>query len=335
MKTWRIEGLGIGALAMAEEDIAPPAPGEVQVRILSAAINARDIGIAEGLYSATPGIIPLSDGAGAVIAVGDGVTSFSVGDAVVTCFYEDWPSGRGTLANHARSLGRERDGVLAEAINLPASALAPSPVSLRPDEAATLTCAGLTAWSALFTEAHLRPGQHVVVQGTGGVALFALQFAKMGGATVTVISASDAKLERAQALGADHTVNYRAIPEWGAAVRDFTGGEGADAVIELGGTQTLGQSLDCLRMDGTIALVGMLSGLEASFFIPLALDRRVRLHGITVGHREDFLEMARAIDARGIKPVIDRTYTFMDARQAYEDLPKGNHFGKLIIDVAS
>lgn len=332
MKVWRLDGRGVAALSLVQEEPVQPGPDEVQLRMEAAAINYRDIGIAEGVYSAGTHLIPFSDGAGTVIAVGDAVTDFAVGDPVVTCFYENWQGGRATAANHRRSLGRERDGVLAQVVTLPASALVPRPPSLSAAEAATLTCAGLTAWSALFGEAAIRPGQHVVVQGTGGVAIFALQFAKMAGATVTVLSGSDEKLARARALGADHLVNYKAAPDWAQAVMAFTAGEGADAVIELGGPATMVQSLASLRIEGTVAVIGLLSGIEAALPIPLILEHKARIHGVTVGHREDMLAMARAIETHGIKPAIDRSYAFEDARAAYEDLPRGAHFGKLVVD---
>jgi NADPH:quinone reductase-like Zn-dependent oxidoreductase len=334
MKAWRLTGQNIDTLEMRDEPVQRPASGEVQVRIEAAAINSRDIGVACGVYAAASNIIPFSDGAGTIVALGEGVKDFGVGDPIVSCFYENWQAGRGTPANHRRSFGCERDGMLAEIVNLPESAIIRKPRSLSFAEVSTLTCAGLTAWSALFTEAQLQPGQHVVVQGTGGVAIFALQFAKMAGATVTVLSSSDEKLKRAELLGADHLVNYRAVPDWSTEVHDFTDGRGADAVIELGGAATLPQSLACLRMEGMIAVIGLLSGIDAKLSIPLTITRRVRIHGVTVGHREDMQAMAAAIDIHGIKPVIDRLYRFSDAPQAYADLPRGAHFGKLVVTLA-
>ncbi len=332
MKTYRLTGTGLDALRCGLEDLPPPAPGEVQVRMAAASLNYRDVGVVAGHYAAAPNLVPLSDGAGTVTAVGGGVEEFAPGDAVVSCFYENWQGGRATAANHRRSFGSERDGVLAECVNLPVSGIVHKPVSLDMAAAATLPCAALTAWSALFTEGRLTPGQHVVIEGTGGVALFALQFAKVAGATVTMLSSSDDKLARAGAMGADHLVNYRTTPGWSAAVMDFTGGVGADIVIELGGTATLGQALQSVRIDGLIAVIGVLSGLEASLFVPFMLQCHSRLQGITVGHRDDMIAMGRAIDMHRIKPVIDTVYAFDDARSAYEALPFGRHFGKLVID---
>lgn len=332
MKAYHLTGAGFGNLSCIDEDIAPPAVAEVQVRIKAAAINYRDLGVALGHYPAAPNLVPMSDGAGTVEAVGDGVEDFAVGDEVVSCFYENWPSGRASAANHKRSLGSERDGVLAEIVNLPGTALIAKPANLDFTQAATLPCAATTAWSALFTEGRLQPGDHVVIEGTGGVGIFALQFAKMADATVTMLSGSDEKLEQAKALGADHLVNYNAKENWSDAVMEKTGGTGADVVIELGGPATLAQALKSIRVDGLVAVIGVLSGLEASVFVPDILQRHARLQGITVGSREEMMAMARAIAASGLTPVVDTSYGFDDALQAYQDLPKGEHFGKLVVD---
>lgn len=333
MKTWRLKGNGVDALTLADEDVPPPGPGEVQVRVRAAAINYRDLGVAEGVYPAAPNLVPFSDGAGTVVAIGVGVSEFAVGDEVVSCFYANWQSGKGTPANRALSFGSERDGLLAELVNLPASGVVPRPASLDYAEASTLTCAGLTAWSALFREGGLLAGQHVVVQGTGGVAIFALQFARMAGATVTVLSSSDAKLDRAAALGANHLVNYSTTPEWQDEVLTFTLRRGADVIVETGGPQTFPRSQACLAMEGTIAMIGFLTGIEGALSLPLLVGGRQRIHGITVGHREDMLAMVRAVDANGIKPVIDGRYALADAVRAYRDLPTGRHFGKLVVEV--
>jgi NADPH:quinone reductase-like Zn-dependent oxidoreductase len=334
MRTWRLTGPGIDALHLCDEEPQAPAAGEVQVAIHAAAINYRDLGVATGVYPAAQNLIPFSDGAGTIVALGEGVRGFAIADSVVSCFYENWQGGRGTPENRALSFGSERHGVLAERVNMPASGLVHKPASLDFAEASTLTCAGLTAWSALFREGELLPGQHVVVQGTGGVAIFALQFARMIGAIVTVLSSSDAKLERAAALGADHLVNYRKTPDWHEPVRTFTRGAGADVIIELGGPETLPRSQACLAMEGTIAMVGLLSGIEAKLSVPLVIGGRQRIRGVTVGHREDMLAMIRAVESGGIKPVIDARYALADARRAYDDLPTGKHFGKLVVDVA-
>lgn len=332
MLRYRLNGNGPSALSCAEERISAPGAGEVQLRVSAAAMNYRDVGVLRGHYPSGDSIIPLSDACGVVTAVGEGVERLSVGDEVISTFYEDWPSGAATAWNHRRSFGAERDGFLAERVNAPSSGLVHKPATLSALEAATLPCAALTAWSALFTEGALKAGQHVVIEGTGGVAIFALQFAKMAGACVSVLSSSDAKLSRAQAMGADHLVNYKSTLNWSQAVLEYTQGRGADLVIELGGAQTLGQALKAIRVDGLVAVIGVLSGRDATISISDILMRHARIQGITVGHREDMLSMIKAVDLHGIKPVIDSTYRFEDAAAAYEALPLGKHFGKLVID---
>lgn len=333
MKRYRLMGSGAQTLGLADETVPVPGPGEALVRMRAAAINYRDLGIIGGAYPNKPGVVPLSDGAGIVEAVGAGVTSVRPGDAVASCFYPYWESGPATSANHRASLGCEIDGVLAELAIVPASGLVAKPAGLDFTEAATLPCAGLTAWTALFTEGRLLPGQTVVIQGTGGVALFALQFTTMIGARTILLSGSDAKLERARSMGADVTINYRTTPDWAAAVLDATGGEGADLIVELGGGATLANSLNCIRTGGRISIIGVLGGLVAEVPIPPILFRHIHMTGITVGHREDFQTMCAAIDANGITPVIDRTFAFADAAGAYTHLPKGEHFGKLVIEI--
>lgn len=332
MNTYRLTGNGLDSLCACTETIGVPGPGEVQLNIKATAINNRDVGVIEGAYSACGNLVPLSDASGVVGAIGEGVDAFAIGDEVISCFYVDWPSGRATAENHRYSFGRERDGFLRLRMNVPVTGLVAKPKTLTHAEGATLPCAALTAWTALFREGGLEPGQHVVIEGTGGVAIFALQFAKMAGASVTVLSSSDAKLERAAALGADHCVNYRKTPVWSDLITEVTNGRGADIVVELGGTETLGQALKSIRVGGLVAIIGVLSGIEANLFLPDMLERYARLQGVTVGHREDMMAMGRAIDFHGIKPVIERLYAFDRATDAFADLPKGEHFGKLVID---
>ncbi|NJS13835.1 MAG: NAD(P)-dependent alcohol dehydrogenase [Sphingopyxis sp.] len=241
-------------------------------------------------------------------------------------------AGEATLDSRA-TFGSQLHGMLAEAIIAPARGLLKAPATLTLAEASTLPCAALTAWSALFEAANVGPAQHVVVQGTGGVAIFALQFAKLAGASVTILSGSDAKLERARGLGADHCVNYRQHPAWAKSVNEYTRGRGADIVIELGGTSTLGESIACLRHDGTVAIIGVLSGLEAALPLAPTIYKRARIQGVNVGHRESMTAMCAAIDRHRLKPVIDRNYSFDDAKSAYRDLAAGAHFGKLVIDI--
>lgn len=333
MRRWQIEGVGIEALKLNDAPVPMPGHGEVLVRVKAAAINARDLGILAGHYPNKPDVVPFSDGAGIIEAVGPGVSGFAAGDAVMGCFYPFWKSGPADENNRA-SLGCNLDGMLAEYALVPASGLVLKPATLDFAEAATLPCAALTAWTALYTEGGLRPGQTVLVQGTGGVAIFALQLAKLSHARVILLSGSDAKLERAKTLGADVGINYRETPEWSAAVLDATGGKGADIIVEVGGQDTLAQSLGSVRVGGRISVVGVLSGLVASVPVPPILFRHIYLSGITVGHRTDFRALAAAVDVAGLKPVIDRRFAFEDAVSVFADLPTGNHFGKLVVDVA-
>lgn len=330
MKIWRLDQ---GVLALRDEATPNPGPGEVLVAMCAAAINNRDLGIKAGAYPAKRDVVALSDGAGVIATVGPGVAGWTKGDAVVTCFYPYWESGPASADNHRASLGCELDGVLAEMVIVPASALVAKPESLNFAEAATLPCAALTAWTALFTEGGLQPGQHVLIQGTGGVALFALAFAKLAGAEVTILSGSADKLKRAAALGADHGIDYNATPEWAPAVLDITNGLGVDLVIELGGAITLPQSTACVLVGGRISLIGVLSGLTAALPVANMLFRHIVMTGITVGHRQDFLAMNAAIDRHGLKPVIDRRFALDAAEGAYAALPEGRHFGKLVIEI--
>lgn len=332
-RAWRLHGAGLDALKLEEAATPEPGFGEVRVGVQAAAINHRDLAIIGGFYPNAPGIIPFSDGSGVIEAIGPGVAGWSIGDAVIANFYPHWESGPANAANHRFSLGCEMDGMLGEQVIVPASALAAKPASLTHAEASTLPCAGLTAWSALFTEGQLKAGQTVLIQGTGGVAIFALQLAKMAGARAILLSGDNAKAERARAMGADATINYREQPEWAQAVLDETGGEGADLIIELGGQDTLPQSLNCVAVGGRISIIGVLSGLVAPIPVPPILFRHIHMTGITVGHRSDLAALCAAINQTGLKPVIDGRFTFADAPGIYEALPRGAHFGKLVVEM--
>lgn len=334
-RAWHLDGVGLGALRLEQRDIPQPRAGEVLVRVEAAAINHRDLGILAGAYPAPAGVIPFSDGAGVVEAVGEGVAGLAPGDAVISSFYPHWESGPANAANHAQSLGCEIDGVLAEHVVLPATALVHAPRTLDPVAAATLPCAGLTAWSALFTEGQLRAGETVVIQGTGGVAIFALQLAKMAGARAIVLTSDEGKAKRARAMGADVIIDYRQCPEWASEVLAATGGLGADVILEIGGQDTLPQSLNCVSVGGRISVVGVLSGLVAQVPVPPILFRHIHLNGTTVGHRADLAALVRAVDANGIVPVVDGVFSFSGARDAYEALPQGRHFGKLVVSMSA
>ena len=320
-----------GKLSRCDVDAVAPGPGEVTVEIQASSINYRDLGIQAGFYPSRQGVVPLSDGAGTIVAVGEGVLGLVPGQLVASCFYPFWEAGPATARNHSASLGCEMDGLLRHRATLPETAFIETPEHLTATQAATLPCAAVTAWAALITRGALVPGEHVLVQGTGGVAVFAVQFAKAMGAKVTVISSSDEKLARIRDLGADNTVNYREHPQWSDRVNDLLGGESIDLAIELGGAETLAQSLNCIRVGGRVSVIGVLSGNEAQVVISDILRKWVSLNGITVSHREDFRAMSRFMAAHLITPVIDHEVAFDQAETAYGELGAGQHFGKIVI----
>jgi NADPH:quinone reductase-like Zn-dependent oxidoreductase len=315
-------------------DPGPPAATQVLLRMRAAALNYRDLIVPLRGYGSMTGtlpLIPVSDGVGEVVAVGSGVTRVAVGDRVCPAMIQSWVSGPPTAERLRSTLGAPLDGVMAEYMVVPAEAVVKVPAHLADEEAAALPCAALTAWSAVVTEGRVAAGDMVLVQGTGGVALAALQFAKCQGARVIVISSSDNKLARAKALGADEGVNYRSVPEWGRRVREIAGGDGVDHVVELGGQHTLPQSLRAIRAGGTISLIGVLSGGTLNAYLGPIVTRQIRLQGVTVGNRDGFEAMLRAIGQHRIRPVVDRVFPFDALREALVELGKGSHFGKLCL----
>lgn len=329
---------GPDALKDIERPMPEPGPGEVRVRIGATSLNYRDLLIAKGGYRTRQkqaDLVPLSDGAGTVDAVGAGVRDFKPGDRVTACFFMDWPAGTATEHAMESDTGRAVDGMLQEYRVIPVSGLVHTPEHLTDAEAASLTCAGLTAWSAIVRLGRAQPGDAIVTQGTGGVSLFALQFAKMNGCRVCVTSSSDEKLDRARALGADHGINYADVENWGQPAHDWAGGDGVDNVIELGGTKTMKESLIAVRPGGTLSLIGVLSGATTgNVLLPFIISRDVRLQGVTVGPKEAMIQMCKAIEAARMKPVIDRVFAFDDAADAYRHLQSGAHFGKVCISVS-
>ncbi|MBX7255404.1 MAG: NAD(P)-dependent alcohol dehydrogenase [Candidatus Hydrogenedentes bacterium] len=338
MKAVVIENaFGLDNLAVTERPEPDPGPGQVVVKVHAASLNYRDLLTVQGFYNPRQPLplVPLSDGAGEVVAVGPGVTRVKVGDRVAGAFAQGWISGRPSRAKLLdTTLGGPLDGMLREFALLGAEGVVHIPDHLSYEEAATLPCAGLTAWSALVRHGDVKPGDVVLVLGTGGVSIFALQFAKLLGATVIVTSSSNEKLERAKALGAHHCVNYRENANWAKTVRELTGGEGVDHVIEVGGVGTLTQSMRAVRMGGTISLIGVLAGAESSLNLTPLLMQDIRLQGVIVGHRESFEEMNRAIAARTLKPAIDRVFAFEEAKESFELMASGGHFGKICIRVS-
>jgi NADPH:quinone reductase-like Zn-dependent oxidoreductase len=334
VKAWHIENDdGIDALNLVETDIGDPGPGEVCVRIHTSSINRRDMNtvMAPSARNTPLPRIPNSDGAGEVVAVGAGVREFKAGDRVASCFFKRWPAGRITAPVMASALGGAEEGMLSEQTILPEGALVHLPAHLSWDEAGTLTCAGVTAWHGLVHRGGIKAGDSVLLLGTGGVSIFALQFAKMMGARVIITSKSNEKLERARAMGADETINYTDTPDWDEAVMDLTDGVGVDHVVEVGGAGTLQKSVASLAFGGHIALIGVLTQGELNPY-PL-LGKSGRISGIYVGSREMFQNMNAAITSTGMKPVIDQTFDFEDARAAYHSMHSDSHFGKIVIRV--
>lgn len=335
MRVFQLEGdWGIGNLKPGTRPRPQPGPGEVLLRMRAASLNYRDLVVLErgyGNFTGTLPLIPVSDGVGEVAEIGPGVTRVAVGDRVCPGFFPHWIAGDPTLERLTASLGGPLDGAMAEYMCLSQESVTRVPAHLDDAQAAALPCAALTAWSALAVCSATRPGDRVLVQGSGGVALFALQFARAFGAHVTVISSSDEKIERLRAMGADATINYRSTPEWAKASRDITDGRGYDQIIELGGEKTLGQSLRCIRPGGTISLIGVLSGAAMNAALGHVVTRQVRLQGVTVGHRDGFEAMMRAIEQHRIMPVIDSIHQFGDLLGALAHLRSGGHFGKIAI----
>ena len=278
------------------------------------------------------GRIPLADGAGTVEAVGEGVTEFAVGDMVVSCFFPDWQDGTPTIGDFSRTPGDGIDGFAQEHVVLPATAFTHAPKGYDAVEAATITTAGLTAWRALVVEAQIKAGDTLLLLGTGGVSIWALQIAKAMGARVAISSSSDEKLERAKALDADFTLNYRNDDHWGRTVRDWTGGRGVDHVVEVGGPGTLAQSIEAVRVGGHISLIGVLTGVSGEVPTAALMGKQARLQGLIVGSRREQQEFVRALETTGIRPVIDRRFPLDQLADAFQYEMDGSHFGKIGIE---
>jgi NADPH:quinone reductase-like Zn-dependent oxidoreductase len=336
MKAAVLETPGAENLKIKEVLDPRPGRGEVLVRLHASSLNYRDYVVVQGGYGSQQkrhDLIPLSDGAGVVAEVGPGVVGLKGGDRVVGCFFPEWTSGEPSAENLAVSLGGTVDGVASEYRVFPEHGLVPSPDYLTDGEAATLPCAALTAWNALVVLGGIAPGDVVLTQGTGGVAVFALQFARMAGAEVIATSSTEEKLARLRALSARHAINYAADREWGATARTLTGGRGVDHVVEVGGADTLKQSLRAVRIGGVISVIGVLSGGTADVNLASILMHNVRVQGIRVGSREHFLSMLRAMALHGLRPVIDRTFPLADLPAALEYLKAGRHVGKVVIEI--
>ena len=317
------------------ENRADPKPKarEVLVRVRASSLNYHDFIVVLGGIPTPDGRIPMSDGAGEVVAVGEGVTKWKVGDKVISLFFPNWQSGQVEAAGFQSVPGDGADGFGCELYAGPETAFTRMPKGWTFDEAATLPCAALTAWRGMYVETRTKPGDWVLVQGTGGVSIFALQFAKATGARVIATSSSEAKLEKLRALGADHVINYKETPDWGKKAFELTGGRGVDEVVEIGGPGTMAQSINACRPGGHISLIGVLTGISGEVPTAALFSRNITLSGITVGSRRHQEDMVDAIDATGFKPVIDSRFPLADVRAAFDRAFKERPFGKVVIEL--
>ena len=335
MRVWQISSFGVDSLEFVERPTPTPEPGEVLVRVRAISFNYRDLLVVKGLYNPKLQLprIPCSDGAGEVVAIGGGVSLWKPGDRVAAIFMQNWIDGPPTAAKSRRALGGDIDGMLTEYIVLKESGLVAIPEHLSFQEAATLPCAAVTAWNALSV-GDIKPGATVLIQGTGGVAIFALQLARLRGARVIGISSSFEKLERAYSLGLDAGLDYKETPEWDRWALDETAGQGVDLVVEVGGVATLPRSLRALRIGGAIAQVGVLSGATdpTPFPISTILHKQVHLRGIYVGSRQDFEDLNKAITLAVLRPV-GENFHWSQAREALARMEEGSHFGKLVLTI--
>ena len=323
---------GLENLKLVEENHAEPRPGELLVRIRASSLNFHDDMVVLGKIPCADGRVPLTDGAGEVIAIGDNVEEFKAGDTVVGTFFPYWLGGEMTPATRRDVPGDSVDGYAREYVCMPAHAFTKAPAGYTHVEAATLPCAGVTAWRGLVVCGQVKPGDTVLVLGTGGVSLFALQFAKAAGARVIATSSSDEKLEKLKRLGADAVINYKAVAEWGQKAKDLTDGRGVDHVIEVGGPGTLTQSIKACRTGGHIALIGVLTGFAGEVALPEIFVRQIRISGIFVGSRADQENMIRAITASRLKPVVDRNFPLPEIVSAFKYYESQKHFGKVCLE---
>jgi NADPH:quinone reductase-like Zn-dependent oxidoreductase len=339
MKAYQIPKGGAGVESVTQvvrPDPQKPGHRQVLVKVHACSLNYRDLGIVRGSYRmpVRENIVPLSDGAGEVVDVGPGVTRFKAGDRVAGNFFQRWPGGEPAADTHTSALGGGIDGMLAEYAMLEEDGVVKVPAHLSHEEGATLPCAAVTVWHAMFEHAKLKGGDIVLLQGTGGVSIFGLQFAHAMGIAAIITSSSDDKLKRAKTLGAAHGINYKTTPDWAKAAVEFTGGRGVDHVVEVGGAATLTPSFQAIRVGGKITMIGGLSGGASELNPGLIFSRRANVQGISVGSTQMFMAMNRAIEVSAIKPVIDKVFPFADAQAAYQHMASGAHFGKIVIRVA-
>ena len=321
---------GLDKIIIEDRPTPTPGPGQVLVRVRASSLNFHDFAVVAGMISTPDGRIPMSDGAGEVVALGEGVTRWAVGDEVLSTFFPNWPAGGPSLSRLTGVPGDHQDGFAAEYVAAPAASLTRLPKGWSFSEAATLPCAALTAWRALVVEARIKPGDVVLTQGTGGVSIFAAQLAKAMGATVVATSSSPEKLERLKALGVDHLINYRDDPKWGQSAAALTGG--VHAVVEIGGPGTMAQSIHACRIGGHISLIGVLTGVSGEIPTALAMSKNITIKGITVGSIQDQEDMIAAIDAAELRPVLDQTFPLDQIAAAFAHQISQKHFGKICLN---
>ena len=337
IKSYWLDKFGIENLVLKESELQPLTTGQVRLKMHAASLNYRDLLMAKGHYDpkalSSHGLVPLSDGAGEVVEITPGVTRVKVGDKVAPIFLQKWLAGECTHEMNNSALGGAIDGVLATYKIFHEDGLVLLPEHCSYEQGATLPCAALTAWHALVITGKIKAGETVLIQGTGGVSIFALQFAKMSGATTIVISSDDEKLAKAQKLGANFLLNYKKHPDWDTAIRDYTDGKGVDHIIEVGGAQTITKSFKAARMGGKISVIGILSGIEGGINLLPILMKNLCLQGIYVGSRDMFESMNKAISANHLHPTIDKVFDFKEAKEAMHYLESGHHFGKVVIKI--
>jgi len=325
---------GAENLRWEETPVTRPGPRDVVLRMRAFSINWRDLATISGrLPNVKMPLIPLSDGVGEVIECGKDVTRFKPGDRVCPMFFPRWIAGKAEAGVYGHALGGTDDGVLRHYMTLHEDAASAVPAHLSDEQAASLPCAALTAWTALTSDGGISPGDRVLLEGTGGVSIFGLQFAKLMGAETFVTSSDDAKLKKATKLGADHVINYRSTPEWGAAFKGLTGGLGMDRVLDVGGPTTLAQAVNSIAQNGRILIIGVLGGRGAELTLPLVMVKHVTLEGITVGHRAGFEAMCRAIELHQLAPVVEKTFKADQLAEALQAMTAGQHFGKIALSL--
>jgi NADPH:quinone reductase-like Zn-dependent oxidoreductase len=336
MRVWELSGqFGMENLHLVDRPMPAPGPGQVLVRLRAASLNFRDLLMIRGKYNPRQPLplVPCSDGAGEVVELGPGVERVKVGNRVAGIFAQRWLAGRPDHVMLRSTLGGPLDGTLQEYRVFSEEGLVHLPAHLTWEEASTLPCAALTAWSSLVVEGSVTAGSKVVIQGTGGVSIFALQFCKMLGAETWVTSSSDEKLEKAKEMGATHVINYTTTPKWGEEIFRMTGKVGVDHVVEVGGAGTIDQSIRAIAPGGCISLIGILSGAAQEIQLTRVLMQNVRMQGIIVGHRDGFEQMNRAIAVSGLRPSVDRVFAFEEAPEAMAYMASAGHYGKIVIRV--